>query len=177
MLKYAYILNIEGLHPDTYTAEVWKTDTLTRYYGTDNMEETMEVIRKIKEEGFTLVNLCSAYDDAMTKEAAAVIPGTKNVHYLPSEEEKLEKVTDWSKYGIISIDAQLEEIETTVLENPEFTTYAKIAKDLDAACKAAAELVEAGVTFIEMCSWFDEEKTKEVIGAISCDVPVGSCGL
>lgn len=177
MLKYAYILNIEGLHPDTYTAEVFKTDTLTRYYGVDNMEETMEVVKKIKEEGFELINLCSAYDDEMTKEVEALIPRTKNVHYLPAEEEKLDKVEDWSKYGVISIDAQLDDIETTVIENPEFTTYAKIVKDIDAACVAAKELVEAGVTFIEMCSWFDEEKTKKVIEAIDCDVPVGSCGI
>ena len=45
------------------------------------------------------------------------------------------------------------------------------------ACEAAKELLDKGVYFIELCSWFDEEKTRAVIAAVDGKLPVGSCGL
>ena len=43
--------------------------------------------------------------------------------------------------------------------------------------EAAQKLVSEGVKFIEICSWFDAERTQSVIDAIDGAVPVGSCGL
>lgn len=63
------------------------------------------------------------------------------------------------------------------LLSKECNTKIMLVKDLDMACQAAKELVEKGVFFIELCSWFDTERTKAVIAAIDGKLPVGSCGL
>lgn len=64
-----------------------------------------------------------------------------------------------------------------LLKDPAANTHIRFIRDVEGACEAAKGLVADGVTFIELCSWFDAEKTNAVIKAIDCQVPVGSCGL
>ena len=44
------------------------------------------------------------------------------------------------------------------------------------ACRAAKGLVLEGATFIETCSWFDDEKVKAIISTAATDVPIGTAG-
>ena len=55
-------------------------------------------------------------------------------------------------------------------------TTAIFVKDLEQAQEAAKTLTDGGIAFIELCSWFDKEKTEAVIDAVGGAVPVGSCG-
>ena len=71
-------------------------------------------------------------------------------------------------------------VEETVrlsLDSEDCNTRACFVKDLDAAKAAAAALAEEGIDFIELCSWFDQEKTEAIIEAAGGKIPVGSCGL
>jgi hypothetical protein len=52
-----------------------------------------------------------------------------------------------------------------------------LVNNLEMACQAAIDLMEKGIAFIELCTWFDEEKTRAIIEYISGKVPVGSCGI
>ena len=74
-------------------------------------------------------------------------------------------------------DAGLAETAAYELKDPVANTHIRFIRDGEGACEAAKGLVADGVTFIELCSWFDAEKTNAVIKAIDCQVPVGSCGL
>jgi len=59
-------------------------------------------------------------------------------------------------------------------------THIVYVKDLDQAVEAARKFAEDGVDGIELCGWFDLEKTKAIIAAVesvSKTIPVGSNGL
>ena len=71
----------------------------------------------------------------------------------------------------------VEDTQKFELRNEECNTYVRFTKDLEAAKAAAKELTDQGVYFIEICSYFDEEKTRAIIDAVGGKVPVGSCGI
>jgi methionine synthase I (cobalamin-dependent) len=59
-------------------------------------------------------------------------------------------------------------------------THVVFVKDLEQAVEAARKFAEDGVDGIELCSWFDMERTKAVIAAVeavSKSIPVGSNGI
>ena len=97
--------------------------------------------------------------------------------YFPEELEKLEALPSLSEYGIICIADGLDKMERLEILSSRCNTSIRLVTDLDMACQAAGELLDKGVYFIELCSWFDAEKTLAVIAAVDGKLPVGSCGL
>lgn len=176
-MKFAFILNFEGLHHDKYNVLCDKGNNYNMVYGVNDMDETESLVKQLAADGYELINLCSAYDADMTAKVAEAGIRTCAADYMDSEAVKLDKVEDFSEYGVILIDAGLAETAGYELKDPAANTHIRFIKDIDGACEAAKELVAEGVTFIELCSWFDADKTNAVISAIDCQVPVGSCGL
>jgi len=92
---------------------------------------------------------------------------------------KLEALEQYVEYGMIIL-GNVEEPVRRELTAPEMNTHIVYVKDLEQAAAAAKQLAEEGADGIELCGWFDQEKTKRVIAAVeSVDktVPVGSNGL
>ena len=176
-MKFAFILNFEGLHPDKYNVLCDKGNNYNMVYGVNDMEETEALVKKLAADGYELINLCSAYDADMTAKVAEAGIRTCAADYMESEAAKLDKVEDFSEYGVIIVDAGLAETAAYELKDPAANTHIRFIRDVEGACEAAKGLVADGVTFIELCSWFDAEKTNAVIKAIDSQVPVGSCGL
>ena len=69
-MKFAFILNFEGLHPDKYNVLCDKGNNYNMVYGVNDMEETEALVKKLAADGYELINLCSAYDADMTAKVA-----------------------------------------------------------------------------------------------------------
>lgn len=179
MLKYAFIENLAGASPETCKAVYENAESYNVIVGTSSYEMTEDYVKTLDQEGFELIDLCGDFDDEAVAKLEAV---TKNdiqfnhADYLPAELAKIEALESLAEYGIIvAMDGVEDTVERTIL-NKEGNTYIRFVKDDDAAKAAAVELVEKGVYFIELCSYFDKEKTEAIIAAIDGKVPVGSCG-
>lgn len=179
MFKYAFIENVPGSSPETYSFTYENEASYSLVTGTSSFEMTEELTRKLDEEGYDLIDLCGDFDDEAMEALLKVVKGGMRIthaDYLPEELEKIEALDSLKEYGIVAVMAGVEETQTFELKGEECNTYVRFTKDLEAAKAAAKELVEKGVYFIELCSYFDKEKTQEVIDAIGGKVPVGSCG-
>ncbi len=179
MFKYVFIANIPGVSPDTYVASYENEESKTIVMGTSSMEVTEEMVKKYDGEGFDLIDLCGDFDDAALEQFSEVVTGDMRLthaDYFPEELEKLDALPSMKEYGIIAITRGVEKTQELLLESRICNTHVRLIKDLDGAKEAAKSLVAGGINFIELCSWFDKEKTKEIIATIDGKVPVGSCG-
>ena len=175
MLKYAFLINVPGQNPDEYKGVYENSESYNVIAGTDNMDMAKEYVGKLAADGFTLLNLCGDFDDAITAELR---PDVKIVHadYLPEQGAMVEALPEFSKYGIVVVMRGVEEPTEVVVDKPELYTKAIFVKDQDQANAAAKKLADEGMHDIELCSWFDKERTESVIAAVGGICPVGTCG-
>lgn len=177
-MKFAFILNTNGGHPDTYNVNFTTASEENWIYGVTGVEEGVEFAKTLKEKGFDLVNLCGDFDEEMTAEVAATGIEACNAKYLPAEMDKIGDLTDEQlcEYGIIIVSDEVNDIEAIDKKDAACNIYVRFVADEDAACEAAKDVIAAGAEFMELCSWYDREKTEKVIAAIDGKVPVGTCG-
>lgn len=50
-MKFAFILNFEGLHPDKYNVLCDKGNNYNMVYGVNDMEETEALVKKLAADG------------------------------------------------------------------------------------------------------------------------------
>ena len=180
MLKFAFLINVPGQSPETFSGTYENSESFNLVAGTDNMEMAKEFVAKLVGEGYTLLNLCGDFDDEVTgtmQEAAGPDVKIRHADYFPDQLAKVEALPEFSKYGIVIVMRGVEEPSEVELNSEDFHAKAIFVKDQEQANAAARKLADEGVHDIELCSWFTEEKTQEVIDAIGGAVPVGSCGL
>jgi len=179
MIKYAFVMNVPGECPDTYSITYEDEGSLNLVVGTGNMEMAEDLIKKLAKEGFVWVDLCGDFDDAITAKLSDATEGkVRLLHadYLPLELQKLNALEDLTEYGVIIKADDDVDVQYFELKSNECNAYIAFAKDIDDAGKAAKRLMVKGVAFIELCGWFDKEKTEMIIEAIEGKVPVGTCG-
>lgn len=179
MFKYAFIENVEGASPESFSVVNENSESYSIVAGTSSLEMTKELVKKLDKEGYDLVDLCGDFDDeAVNKLLEVTKSGMRILHadYLPAELEKIEALESLKEYGIVIVMRGVEETQKYTLQNDACNTYVRFVKDLEAAKTAAKELVDQGVYFLELCSYFNKERTLEIIDAIGGKVPVGSCG-
>ncbi|MGL4483873.1 MAG: DUF6506 family protein [Anaerovoracaceae bacterium] len=180
MLKYAFILNVPGENPQSFSTLYKTADSENLIVATESMEMTEDLVKKLAGEGYTLFNLCGDFDDEMTAKLKASIGADVKMHhaeYFPEEMEKLEKLPNLMEYGIIIEEARADQMVELYIESKECNARMIFAKDMETAKKAAKKLIEKGVMFIELCSYYDEAMTNEIIKSINGAVPIGSCGI
>ena len=179
MLKYAYIVNVPGQNPEDYKGVYENSESYNVIAGTNDMEMAKDYVGKLVSDGFTLLNLCGDFDDAITAELREIAgPDVKIVHadYLPEQGAMVEALPEFSKFGIVVVMRGVEEPTEVVVDKPELYTKAIFVKDQEQANAAAKQLADEGMHDIELCSWFDRERTQSVIDAVGGAAPVGTCG-
>ena len=179
MLKFAFLINVPGQSPDTFSGTYENAESFNLVAGTDNMEMAEDFVKKLVDEGYTLFNLCGDFDDEVTgrmQEAAG--PGVKIRHasYLPEELQKVEALEELTRYGAVIVMNGVEEPQEVEIDSEDFYAKAIFVKDQKQANEAAAKLAAEGMQDIELCSWFDRARTEEVIQAAGGSVPIGTCG-
>ena len=178
MTKYALMIKVPGESPETYSKVFENQDNHDLYVGTGDTDMAAELMKKLTEEGYEMVNLCGDFDDKAVREFTAIGQGKVKVsaaRYSPEELSKLEKLTSFKEYGFISLMPGVDRIERLDLFSAECNTHVFLVRDLEMACQAADELAGMEIDAIELCSWFDPLKTQAIIDAVKGKTPVGSC--
>ena len=60
---------------------------------------------------------------------------------------------------IIVLSDEVNDIEAIDKKDAACNIYVRFVADEDAACEAAKDVIAAGAEFMELCSWYDREKT------------------
>ena len=180
MLKYAFIMNSRGLTPETYSV-TFSNDAFYYYIAAvHGMKMTREIVKKLAAEGFNLVNLCGDYNAEKAEDVRSATDHKIEVRYAKYSEEDLQKLDTMeslNEYGIIFMEDGIgDKAEKFRLETEEYNTSITFANSNEMAVEAAKEMVEQGVLFIELCSYFDLKKADEIAEAIGHKVPIGYCG-
>ena len=182
MKKYAYVENVPGLEEEQYRAFFDDGEYINQIAGFDGVDVCMDYVKELIRDGYSLINLCGDFGGEHVQELMKDAPeGTKVCYaaYLPEEQTKLEALEQYIEYGMIIV-GNVEESARLELLAPAMNTHVVFVKDLEQAVEAARKFAEDGVDGIELCSWFDLEKTKAIIAAveaISQKIPVGSNGI
>lgn len=180
MFKYAFIEETEGASPETYSFTYENAESRSFVAGVNDMDMAGDLVKKLAQEGVELIDLCGAFDEERARRLRTAAEGKVeilHVNYFPQEQKKLDALESFQEFGVVIVMDGVEETQNFELRNDACNTYVRFTKDLDAAKAAAKELADQGVYFIELCSYFDEEKTKAIIEAVGGKVPVGSCGI
>ncbi len=181
MFTYAFIVNSEGQSPEDYSWNYNNKEMKFKFFATSGMEMTKKYAKKIADEGFEYIDLCGDFDANMAKEVVKATGGRIEVEYakyFDSEMKKLGNLPKMDEYGIIIMAEGLTQ-GTTKKEKvvgAEFNTTIVMVDSDEMAAAAAQGLVDGGIDFIELCSYFNEIKAGEIIDAIDGKVPVGYCG-
>jgi hypothetical protein len=178
MVRYALMINVPGESPATYSKVYETQENHDLYVGTGDMDMATGLMKQLAEEGFEMINLCGGFDDEIVQRFIEIGQGKIKVsaaRYFPEELLKLEALTSLKEYGFISFMPGIDKIDCLKLFSKECNTHVFLVRDMEMACQAAAELVEMGADIVELCGWFDSQKTQEIIAAIHGKVPVGSC--
>lgn len=177
-MKFAFIANVAGATPETYSAVFESPGSYNLIAGVDGMDAAKEYIKKLAGEGFEMFNLCGDFDDEITAEIREMVgPEIEVSHadYSAAQMAKLEKLESFKEYGIIILDDDIEDPHHMAINNEECNAHIIFVKDLEQAEKAGKTLIEEKVDFIELCSWFDNDKMEAVVKATEDSVPVGTC--
>ena len=182
LIKYAYVENVPDLSVENYMDSFDDGEYLNHVAGFDGVDVCMDYVKGLIRNGYSLINLCGDFGKEHVEELMKDAPeGTeiKYAAYLPEEMAKLEVLEQYIEYGMIIL-GNVEQPVRKELTAPEMNTHIVYVKDLEQAVEAARKFAEDGVDGIELCGWFDLEKTKAIIVAVeSVDktIPVGSNGL
>ena len=178
-MKFAFIANIAGITPETYSAAFETEEAYNLIAGVDGMDAAKEYVKKLADEGYDLINLCGDFDEEITEELRGIAGETVEIQhadYSAEELAKLEKLESFKNYGIIIIDSSIDEAHEELLQSEACDAKVVFVNSIDMAKEAGKKLVDEGADFIELCSWFDKEKMEEIVEATENKVPVGTCG-
>ncbi|MEG0829402.1 MAG: DUF6506 family protein [Anaerovoracaceae bacterium] len=179
MLKFAFIMNVPGTSPDKDFAVFENEESYTLLAETSTYEMTEALVLKLAKDGITIVDLCGDFDDLAVERLTKATNGkvqVRHADYFPDEMAKMDKLPSLKEYGIIIAMDGVQTTQIREILNKECNTYVHFIKDLEGAKTAAKNLLNQGVYFIELCSWFDKEKTQSLIHAVEGKLPIGSCG-
>lgn len=180
MLKFAFIAKMPGENPEKFVTTYENAESCNYVVGVDNMEEAKACVKKLANEGYSLLNLCGAFDDEITAELRTIAGAEvtiKNAKYTAEETAKKAVMErPLKQYGVIVVMDGVETPEDLVIDGEVSTMEVIFVKDLAQAEDAARKLTANGMKLIDLCSWFDREKAEAVIAAMNCNVPVGTCG-
>lgn len=179
MLKAAFIANSENQNPKTYSLQYENPDFQLQMVAVSGMDMTKETLLGFVREGFDLVDLCGDFTQEMAEALRLATDNQIRVSaavYSEEEGKKLEALTTMQNYGIILMGRGIEaEPVWLEKENEEFNTRIAIVGSDAMAQEAARVMAESGIDFIELCSYFDQEKAAALSKAAGGTVPVGYC--
>ena len=67
MFKFAFIMNIPGESPETYSTVFENSEEYDLFVGSDNMDMAAGLVKKYAEEGFDLIDLCGDFNEDLAK--------------------------------------------------------------------------------------------------------------
>ncbi len=180
MFKYAFIANSGKQNPDNYSLQYKNDDFEFKMVAVSGMKMAEETTKKFEADGYELIDLCGDFDEEKAEKIKAAVGDKLDICYAKYSEEdleKLDKLLSMQEYGIIVMGEGMPDSPVKLeFMNEEFNTYIAIVGTDELAKESAKKMVENGINFIELCSYFDKEKASEISEAIRGAVPIGYCG-
>jgi len=179
MIKFAFIANVGGVTPETYSTVFKTPGSYNLIAGVDGMDAAKKYIKMLAKEGFELINLCGDFDDEITEEIREMVGDSiviKNAKYTVDEAIKLDYLDSFRNYGVIIQDDDVDKYHEVVLRSDECDMRVIFVQDLRQAKHAGRRMLEKRVGFIELCSWFDVLRLETMVEATENRVPIGTCG-
>lgn len=175
--KYAFIVMCPGLDPASYRLDFQGRD-LTSYIGVSDFTQAEALVRELAASGYDAYNLCGAFDQEKAQRLASIAgPGTP-VSYVTFEGDEIRKrqSADIMKgLGIIIYDDGIGQIRPFELQGT-LNSSIRFVDSVVMARAAAGDLIRQGCTVLELCSWFNQERTGALIHSLHCETPIGSAG-
>lgn len=179
-MKYAFITNSRSLTPETFSAVYEYQNNEYYFTAVHGMKMTRELVVKLAQQEFKLVDLCGAYSEEKAEEVSRAVEGRLEVSfakYSDVDQARFEELPRADRYGIIVLGFEpAEELVRLKLQSEEFNTDIAIAATEELAAQAARDLVAEGIHFIELCGYFDQQKAEKIADAVEHKVPLGYCG-
>ena len=178
-MKFAFVANIAGVSPETYSTVYETAGNYNLVAGVDGMSAAKEYIRKLAEDGFELINLCGDFNDEVTEEIRDMVGErveVRNVQYTVDDLIKLDFLESFKNYGVMIHDENVEKFHEVVLRSDACDMRVIFVPDMRQAKRAAARMLEKRVGFMDLCSWFDTLRLEVLIDATDNSIPIGTCG-
>ena len=178
-MKFAFLANVEGVTPETYSTVFESAGNYNLVAGVDGIEAGKEYALKLAADGFDMIDLCGDFDDEVTaelQEKAGPDVKIRHADYTVDEMVKLDHLDSLRDYGVIIMEERVEKPHEVVLRSESCDMRINFVNDMKQAKQAAIKLVEKRIDFIELCSWFDLLRMEAIVEATGNRVPVGTCG-
>lgn len=179
MLRYAFIINLPGVTPKTYSAVYKNEESYCMVAGVDGAEMGKKFVQKLLTKDFTTINLCSDFSEktvAEIREMAGENVRVRHAQYTVDGLIKLDFTRSFRKYGIIVVVGGVKKAAEYLLKSDKRDTRVIFAGNIRQAKSAAKRMVEKQVNYIELSCWFDRMRMDSVVRAINHTVAVGTCG-
>lgn len=178
MFKFAFLINVPGVSPETYFTVYETNESYSIVAGVDGMEAAKEYMKQLLKKDIKVFDLCGDFDDETTdqmREIAGEGITIRHAEYNLNEMAKLNMLKSFRNYGVIVKADGTGKSHEVVLRSKACDSRIIFVENLAEARKAARRLVEKRVNFIELCSWFDILRLDSIVAAIDGKVPVGTC--
>lgn len=178
-MKYAFVANIEGVTPETYSAVFETAGCYNLIAGVDGMDAAKEYIGTLADEGYDMIELCGDFTDEITEEIREIVGEgieINNARYTIDEAVKMEFTDSLKNYGVIIMDEDVDKYHEIVLKSESCDMRVMFVQDMRQAKNAAKRMVEKKIDFIELCGWFDILRLGTMVEVTENKVPIGTCG-
>ena len=180
MGKFAMIIHVPDESEETYSKIYENHGAHELYAGVKDEKMAFDLLNKLLSDGYSHLNLCGYFhDDTLNAMREIAGPDVKiqGAKYLPREEEKLKAIPSFKEYGFVSYVDSVAEPEYLSILSENGNTYVAFVNSVEMACLEVKRFEEKGIYLVDLCGWFDFDKTNEVIACADVSLPVGSCGL
>lgn len=183
VMKFAFIMDVKGASPETYSTVFETAGRYNLVAGVDGQEAAAEYIEKLAAEGFDEIDLSGDFDDEFAARIAEEVRKKagdsieiKNTRYTIDELMKLQFIDSSRNYGIIIMDEDVDRYHEVVLRCKARDTRIIFVQNLQRARHAVAKLAEKRVSIIDLCSWFDVLRHEPISVIAGNGIAVGTCG-
>ena len=176
--KYAFIVMWPGLNPADYRIDFQGRD-LTSYIGVSDFSQAEALVRELAAKGYDAYNLCGAFDQDKAARLAQIAGPGIPVSYVifPGDEPRKREHADITRgLGIIIFDEGIGQIHPFELKGA-LNSHIRFVDSVVMARAAAGDLIREGCSVLELCSWFDENRTGALIHSLHCETPIGTAGI
>ena len=180
MGKFAMIIHVPNETSDTYSKVYLNHGAHELYVGVSDNEMALELSKKLFSEGYNHLNLCGYFDDEILnemRELSGPLVKIQGAKYLESEVKKLSLIPSFKEYGFISYVDSVTGPEYLEILSENGNTYVAFVNSLEMAIEEVKRFEEKGVFLVDLCGWFNLDRTKQVIAFADVAIPIGSCGL
>ena len=179
-MKYAFIFDCDIPSGEDFNCQVGMGQEICLVAGVSPISEAIPLAKKLAAEGFDTMGFCGAFDDEMiAKIGEAVGPdvAVNQMRYLPEQQKMLDEMNSYREYGVLIQADGLTGNARFLLRNDNSNTKVCFVPNWENAKRAATELYEEGIYFIECCGWFKESMVYELIDMTCGTIPIGSTAL